>query len=59
MKGWRTLAFNAALALAGVVVAFDWGSVLPAQYVGIAAVVVAAINAGLRIITTTPIGEKK
>jgi hypothetical protein len=32
MKGWRTLAFNAAVALAGVIVAFNWGDVLPAKY---------------------------
>jgi hypothetical protein len=40
MKGWRTLAFNLLIAVGGVIVTFDWGSVLPAEYVGLAAIVV-------------------
>lgn len=57
MKGWRTLAFNIALAVGGVLVTFDWGSVLPAQYVGLAAIAVSLINIGLRAITDTRFGQ--
>jgi hypothetical protein len=58
MKGWRTLAFNLLIAVGGVIVTFDWGSVLPAEYVGPAAIVVGLIGAGLRAVTTTPVGTK-
>jgi hypothetical protein len=58
MKGWRTLAFNAAVALAGVLVAFNWGDVLPAKYaVLITSVAVPMINGWLRTITDTPVGK--
>jgi hypothetical protein len=58
MKGWRTLAFNAAVALAGVVVAFNWGDALPAKYsILVTTVAVPMINGWLRTITTTPVGQ--
>lgn len=58
MKGWRMLGFNTLIALGGVLVAFDWSSVLPAQYVGISAIAVGVINIGLRALTDTPIGQR-
>jgi hypothetical protein len=58
MKGWRTLAFNAAVALAGVLVAFNWGDVLPGKYaILITSVAVPMINGWLRTITDTPVGK--
>lgn len=58
MKGYRTLAIN------GVVIAL--GALLPwaagidwTQYVSpeVATVIVGALNIGLRLITTTPVGK--
>jgi hypothetical protein len=58
MKGWRTLVFNAAVALAGVVVAFNWADVLPAKYaILVTSVAVPMINGWLRTITDTPVGK--
>lgn len=59
MKGWRTLGFNAALAVLLALLHFatnvDW-----TQYVSptTAMLIVAGVNAVLRAITTTPVGEK-
>lgn len=59
MKGWRTLLVNAAMAtgafLGGYLLNIKWE-----EYVNpsIAIMIVAAINAGLRYITTGPVGEK-
>lgn len=58
MKGWRTLVFNLLIAIGGVVVTFDWGTVLPAEYVGPAAIAIGILGAGLRAVTDTPIGTK-
>jgi hypothetical protein len=57
VKGWRTLLFNAAGAVLGVLIAFDWDTVLPAKYVGAGAIIVFAANMGLRYITDTPVGK--
>ncbi len=58
MKGYRTLAFNLLVAAGGVIVAFDWSSVLPPQYVGYAAIAISVINMGLRAVTDTAMGQK-
>jgi len=58
MKGWRTLAFNVAVAIAGVVVAFNWGDVLSPKYtLLVTTVVIPMINGWLRTITDTPVGK--
>ncbi len=57
MKGYRTLAFNLLVAAGGVIVAFDWSSVLPPQYVGYAAIAIGVVNMGLRAITDTKLGQ--
>lgn len=58
MKGWRTLAFNAAVALAGVIVAFNWADVVPPKYLLlVTTIVVPMINGWLRAITDTPVGK--
>jgi hypothetical protein len=60
MKGWRTLAVNLAIAVAGVIVAYNWGDVLPPKYSLLATtVVVPMINGWLRTITNTPVGASK
>ena len=49
MKGWRTLGFNAVVALVGVVVAFNWGDVLdPKATVIVTTIVIPMINGWLR-----------
>ena len=60
MKGWRTLGFALLVAVGGVVQTFNWASVIPQDktWSGLAMVAVAAVVAALRVITTTPIGEK-
>jgi len=59
MKGWRTLGFNAVVALVGVVVAFNWGDVLdPKATVIVTTIVIPMINGWLRTVTDTPVGKK-
>ena len=59
MKGWRTLGFNAVVALVGVVVAFNWGDVLdPKATVIVTTIVIPMINGWLRTLTDTPVGKK-
>lgn len=58
MKGWRTLAFNAAVAVAGVIVAFNWADVLSPKYALLfTTVAIPMINGWLRTITDTPVGR--
>jgi len=58
VKGYRTLILALAVAIVGVLQAFDWATVIPAQYVGLALLFIGAANAALRFITTTPVGTK-
>ncbi len=60
MKGWKTLGFALAVAVVGVVQAFDWATVIPdsASWKGVALLTISAVVAGLRVMTTTPVGEK-
>jgi len=57
MKGWRTLLFAGIVAIAGVLEQFDWFSVVPEGWGGLAVVVIGIVVAYLRKITTTPLGE--
>lgn len=58
MKGWRTILFNAAMALFGVAQTTDWGSVIQdPKTAGLIVAGMAVANAGLRAITTTPVGK--
>jgi hypothetical protein len=59
MKGWKTLGFALLIALGGVVQTFNWASVIPQDktWSGVAMIAIAAIIAGLRSVTTTPIGK--
>ena len=55
MKGWRTIAVNVAAILA--VIGAHWSFDLPVGTWEV--LVLGAINLGLRIITTTPVGGAK
>lgn len=59
MQGFRTLAFNALLIVAGAllpwIAGIDWTQYVSPQW---ALVIVGAANIGLRMITTTPVGQK-
>jgi len=58
MKGWRTLGVNALIALANVAVAYKWSDVVPMQYLAlINGLGIPLINAGLRMITDSPVGK--
>ena len=58
-KGWRTLAFNGLLAVAGIFAYLDMAglsTILPAKYSWVP-IVVGVANIALRVITTSPIGK--
>lgn len=58
MKGYRTLIVNVVLAVLGVLVAFNWGDVLPPKYaILVTSIIIPAINGYMRMITTTPVGK--
>jgi hypothetical protein len=57
MKGWKTVFFNAILALIGVLEAADWADIVPEGWTGAALIVVGVVGTWLRKITTTPLGE--
>lgn len=58
LKGWRTLVFNSAVAVVGVLQASGLHEVLPPQYVAPAMAVVGLVNIWLRSMTNTPMGVK-
>lgn len=63
MKGWRTVAINAALAAVAVTDYFTSGAVIgqlvsdPRDAMAVVAAV-NVVNIALRFITTTPVGQK-
>jgi hypothetical protein len=59
-KGWRTLLFACAVAVAGVAQTFDWTTVIPQdqKWSGIAMLCMGGAIAALRYITTTPVGQR-
>jgi hypothetical protein len=54
LKGWKTLAFNAGLAVFGVLQAADWVDILGSEKAGIAVTAIGVIGAVLRFFTNTP-----
>jgi len=52
LKGWRTVIFNAVVAVA----AYLDPNIFPVEYRPIALLVVALANLALRTMTTTPVG---
>lgn len=57
LNGYRTLIFNAAVALLGVAQAFDWTSVLGSERAGVVVSAIGFAGMALRWATTTPIGS--
>lgn len=57
MKGWRTLIFNSAAAIVGVLMAFDWTSVASAKTAGLIVSGVSLGNMVLRAFTNTTVGS--
>lgn len=56
MKGYRTLAFNAAVALVGFAQSLDWVSILGSERAGVALAAIALANMLLRAATDGPVG---
>jgi hypothetical protein len=62
MSGWKTIAFNMALAVVGVLQTANWVDVIPGQYTGPLVAVIGMVGIWLRSVTKTPAGvaqEKK
>lgn len=64
LKGWRTIAANALVVVAGVFAFLDsvsgqFSQFIPLQYAAGAAIIIGCVNVALRIITTTAWGEKE
>ncbi len=61
MTGYKTLLFSLLIAGAGVLQTFDWVTIIPQNktWSGILMVALGAAIAGLRSLTTTPIGQNK
>ena len=59
LKGWRTLAANGVVVLAGVLVYLDTSGIrdiLPPKYAWLP-IALGALNVGLRLVTTGPVGS--
>ena len=59
IKGLKTLAVSAALALVGVLQTADWVDLIGPDNVGPVVIAIAAIMAALRAVTTTPVGKSE
>lgn len=61
MKGWKTLGWSLFLAVAGVLQTFDFTTIVPQgqQWTGTVLIAIGAVNAALRFVTTTPVGNSK
>jgi Na+-transporting NADH:ubiquinone oxidoreductase subunit NqrB len=58
-KGWRTLALNILLAIAPILQATGAADLgLTGNAAQIYAIITAALNFGMRFMTTTPVGQK-
>lgn len=59
MKGYRTLAFNAAIAAVGFAQSLDWVSLLGSERAGVALALVSVANMLLRAATDGPVGSTR
>lgn len=57
LTGWKTLLFNAGVALLGVAQSADWTNVLGSHSAGYATVAIGVVGAVLRMFTATPVGK--
>jgi hypothetical protein len=55
MKGWKTFGINLAIGLVGLAVAALQDAPIESEWVGGVVAALAAVNVGLRAITSTPI----
>ncbi|MEJ0097803.1 MAG: hypothetical protein WDM84_07590 [Bauldia sp.] len=58
VKGWKTVAVSAVLAVVGVLQTADWATIVSPQRVGPTILGVAVLVALLRTLTDTPIGRR-
>jgi hypothetical protein len=58
MKGYRTLAFAAGVALLGVAETFDWTQVVTGPDQGPIITLIGCVIAVLRVLTTSPVFRK-
>lgn len=54
LKGWKTILFNVAIAIIGVLQAVDWIDVLGSDRAGLAVTVIGIAGTVLRFLTDTP-----
>lgn len=59
LKGWRTMIVNAALSVLPVLQLTEVAQVMPDDWLGWYALIMALINMYMRKITTTPMGKSK
>ena len=60
LKGWRTLLFSLLVATVGVLEVTDWAPIIPeGPNKGLVLILISIFIAWLRVITTTPIGQKE
>lgn len=59
MKGYRTIIFNVLTMAVPVLSLTEWMAVIPAQHTAYWLLFVAVANVLLRLITSTPVGEKE
>ena len=57
-KGWKTLAASLAIAVAGVLQAADWTTIVPPDKVGPVMVGIGVVMAVLRTLTDGPVGKQ-
>jgi len=54
LKGWKTILFNIAIAVVGVLQAVDWIDVLGSERAGLAVTTIGIVGTVLRFLTDTP-----
>lgn len=59
MTGYRTLVFNFLAGLLPLLEMAEITSMVPAEYLNYYIIAVALANVGLRVITTTPVGQSR
>jgi len=58
VKGWKTMGFSVALAVAGALQSTDWTTIVAPSQVGPTLMAIGVVVAVLRTVTNTPVGKK-
>ncbi|MCB1487023.1 MAG: hypothetical protein KDJ88_06135 [Bauldia sp.] len=58
LKGWKTMGFSVAIAVAGALQSTDWTTIVAPSQVGPTLLAIGVIVAVLRAVTNTPVGKK-